>query len=257
MAITDVHQDDADVHPDDDWRTSFRRDGYALFSELCPQPVVRAARSAIDRDLQTNYDPARQTEYDHQSYCPALRGSRRLMALLLKSGIDARLDAVIGFDRLLYGNAQIALRRAGNGPQACPPVPHIDGLPTPFNGVPQGILVCNFTALVGVFLSPVRRQSAGNFTVWPGSHHVLEKHFRDLGPAALSNGMPQIPLGEPVQLIAEPGDVVLCHYGLAHSAAVNLSTEDRYAVYFRLQLKEIDDGNRWRFMTHIWDGWRL
>lgn len=243
------------LHDGVDWRTRFRRDGYAVFAGLCPQRLVRAARAAIDRDLETNFDPARQIEYDHQSYCPAILGTRRLMALLLQSGISAKLDGIIGFDRLVRDKGQIALRRAGNAPKACRPEPHIDGLPTPFNGVKQDILVANFTALVGVFLSPVRREFAGNFTVWPGSHDVLEKHFRDRGPEALRHGMPRIPLGKPVQLMTEPGDVVLCHYGLAHSAAVNLSAEDRYAVYFRLRLGEINDTNRWQFMTDIWHGW--
>jgi ectoine hydroxylase-related dioxygenase (phytanoyl-CoA dioxygenase family) len=56
--------------------------------------------------------------------------------------------------------------------------------------------------------------------------------------------------------MVEPGDVVLCHYELAHTAAVNVSDDDRYAVYFRLWLNDIDD-RRWHLMTHIWDGWRL
>ena len=118
----------------------------------------------------------------------------------------------------------------------------------------MGTLVSNFTALVGIYLSPVREQFAGNFTVWPGSHHVLEQHFREKGPDVLRNGMPHIPLGEPVQLMTEPGDVALCHYGLAHTAAVNLSAFDRYAVYFRLSLKDIEH-RRWHLMTRIWDGW--
>jgi hypothetical protein len=245
------------VHPDEDWRACLHRDGYAVFPGLCPQPVVRAARAAIDRDLRINYDPLCQAQYDSQSYCPGLRGSRPLMALLLRSGIAAKIDEALGFGRLIHDWGQIAIRWARNSPQARPPEPHIDGLPTPFNGLPPDILVDNFTALVGIYLSPVRRQFAGNFTVWPSSHHVLEQHFRDRGPAALQNGMPQIRLGRPLQLTAEPGDVVLCHYGLAHSAADNLSNEDRYAVYFRLWLKEIDDRNRWQFMTRIWQGWRI
>jgi hypothetical protein len=242
---------------DDDWRTGFRRDGYARFPGLCPQSLVRAARAAIEHDLATNYDPARQVEYDHRSYCPGLRDTPPIMALLLESGIAARLDEVLGFDRLIYSTGQIALRRAGDPPQSSPHAPHIDGLPTPFNGVRQDILVSNFTALVGVCLSPVRREFAGNFAVWPGSHHVLEQHFRDHGPEALRHGMPAIPLGEPLQLMAEPGDVVLCHYGLAHSWTPNVVGEDRYVVYFRLSQPELTDRNRWQFMTDIWRGWLI
>jgi hypothetical protein len=242
--------------PVEDWRIQLRRDGYARFPKLCPEPLVAAARKAIDRDLAANYDPARQIEYDHISYCPDLRRARSLMALLLRSGATAALDDAIGFDRLGYSNAQIALRKAGNAAAPIPPEPHIDGLPTPHNGVPADALVVNFTALVGVFLSPVRSEFAGNFTVWPGSHHVLEGHFREHGPAALRNGMPDIALGVPVQLLAEPGDVVLCNYQLAHAPAVNLSVHDRYAVYFRLWFKDIEN-RRWDLMTDIWDGWRL
>ena len=239
-----------------DWRIRLRRDGYVHFRSLCPEKLVSAARLAIDRDLATNYDPSRQIYYDHRSYCPDLRGTPSIMALLLDSGITAKLDEVIGFNRLGYDGGQIALRKAGNASEPNPPEPHIDGLPTPFNGVPSNVLVSNFTALVGIYLSPVRTEFSGNFTVWPGSHRILQSHFREHGPEALRNGMPSIPLGQPVQLMTEPGDVVLCHYSLAHTAAVNLSAADRHAVYFRLWLKDIDD-RRWHLMTHIWDGWRI
>jgi hypothetical protein len=240
----------------EDWRIRLRRDGYVHFRGLCPETIVAAARLAIDRDLSENYDPSRQVEYDHRSYCPDLRGTPPILALLLDSGITAKLDEVIGFGRLGHDGGQIALRKAGNAPEPEPPEPHIDGFPSPFNGVPSSVLVSNFTALIGIYLSPVRTEFSGNFTVWPGSHRILEAHFRELGPKALRDGMPRIPLGEPVQLMTEPGDVALCHYGLAHTAAVNLSAMDRYAVYFRLWLKRIGY-RRWHFMTHIWDGWRI
>jgi hypothetical protein len=238
------------------WRVLLHRDGYAMFPGLCPEPIARAARAAIDHDLATNYDEQRQLEYDNRSYCPDLRGTAVLLSLLLDSGITAKLDEVIGFHKLGYDGGQIALRRAGNAQRPSPPEPHIDGLPAPFNGVPADTLVSNFTVLVGIYLSSARTRFAGNFTVWPGSHHILEQHFREIGPNALRDGMPRIPLGEPVQLMTEPGDVVLCHYSLAHTAAVNLSAVDRYAVYFRLWLKDIEQ-RRWCLMTHIWDGWKM
>jgi hypothetical protein len=240
----------------DDWQTRLKRDGYAHFPRLCPDALVAAARAAIDADLAANYDPARQIEYDNQSYCPVLRRAPVLLALLSDSGIAAKLDDVVASDRLRFDNAQIALRRAHNAPRPVPPEPHIDGLYSPYNGVPPDVLVLNFTVLVGVYLSPTRQEFAGNFTVWPGSHHVLERHFREHGPAALRDGMPQIPLGDPVQLLTEPGDVVLCHYQLAHTAAVNVSDSDRYAVYFRLWFEDIEE-RRWDYMTDIWGGWRI
>jgi ectoine hydroxylase-related dioxygenase (phytanoyl-CoA dioxygenase family) len=67
--------------------------------------------------------------------------------------------------------------------------------------------------------------------------------------------MLQIGLGDPIQLFADPGDVVLCHYQLAHAAAVNLSSNDRIAVYFRVWLKGIAE-QQWELLTNIWNGWR-
>jgi hypothetical protein len=71
----------------------------------------------------------------------------------------------------------------------------------------------------------------------------------------MREGMPEVELGDPVQPFAKPGDVVVCHYQLAHSAAVNISSSDRIAVYFRLCLKGIENG-RWELLTNIWNGWR-
>jgi hypothetical protein len=45
-------------------------------------------------------------------------------------------------------------------------------------------------------------------------------------------------------------------YQLAHTAAVNLSDQDRIAIYFRVWLADIDE-RRWQLLTNIWDGWRL
>lgn len=96
---------------------------------------------------------------------------------------------------------------------------------------------------------------ARNFTVWPGSHNRLEAYFRNRGRDAMQEGMPQIELDDPIQLITNPGDVVVCHYQLAHSAAVNVSSNDRIAIYFRVWLKGIEN-RRWELLTDIWNGWR-
>ena len=48
--------------------------------------------------------------------------------------------------------------------------PHLDGIPTPLNGVPTDGQIHNFTILAGVFLSDCPAGDHGNFTVWPGTH---------------------------------------------------------------------------------------
>lgn len=241
----------------EDWRTRLKRDGYALFPRLCPNVLVDAARAAIDANLAANFDPQRQVEYDNISYCPEIRGAPELMALLLESGIVAKLEQAIGFDRLDYSQAQIALRHPGvmPGRERVGP-PHIDGVPSGLNGVPDDVIVSNFTCLVGVHLSAAPEEFCGNFVVWPGSHLVLERQFRRYGLEVLRRDFAEMPLGEPVQLLTAPGDVVLCHYQLAHSWVANRAATTRCAIYFRLWFKDIED-YRFELLSDIWRGWRI
>ena len=231
------------------------RYSYALFPHIIPESLAAAALAAIMRDLAERFDTARQLEYEHQSYCPDLRAAPEIMALLLNPLVRALLDDVIGFDRLGYGDSQIAIRRAHRAERPVPLEAHIDGIAMPHNGV-VGPELNTFTVLVGVFLTDVSTEHAGNFTVWPGSHHAIESYFRERGPAAMAQGMPPVALGASVQLMCAAGDVVLCHYQLAHTASVNTSPADRVAVFFRLSLPDLDR-RRWHFLTNIWDGWQI
>ncbi len=135
------------------------------------------------------------------------------------------------------------------------PGAHIDGLPSPTNGVPAGTLG-SFTALLGVFLSDVPGPDSGNFTVWPGSHRVIERHLRDVGTESLlkGGGMPDVPLGEPLQMTGQAGDIVLCHYQLAHGIAPNVSPNIRYAIFFRLTHKD-HTAHKQEALTQIWTAW--
>ena len=64
-------------------------------------------------------------------------------------------------------------------------------------GVPRGRIL-SFTMLAGVMLSDVPEPSSGNLVVWPGTHALYEEYFRRRGPGSLLEGMPDVPLGEPV-----------------------------------------------------------
>jgi Phytanoyl-CoA dioxygenase (PhyH) len=233
-----------------------RQDGWALFPGAVSGDLVKLAIDAIKADCAHNYDPARQREYDNISFCPDLRDRPPISELLTHSTARTLLDRVLGWNEIEFSPGQIAIRQAHNADKPYPPVPHIDGTGTGANGRTAGSPISNFTALLGMFLTKVDAEFAGNFTVWPGSHHRLEAHFRNRGPQAMHEGMPQIDLGQPTQLFANPGDVVLCHYQLAHTAAVNLSDNDRIAIYFRVWLKGIEE-RRWQLLTNIWDGWKI
>ncbi|HEX8179012.1 MAG TPA: phytanoyl-CoA dioxygenase family protein [Pyrinomonadaceae bacterium] len=237
------------------WQAHLRTHGYAQFAGLTPAPLVMAALDAIKLDLGSNYDPARQLEYDNQSYCPDLRGTAPIMNLVACPPVRSILDAALGLDRIAWDNGQIAIRRAHNHPAPAPPWPHIDGFASAANGLDEG-KIYSLTALLGIFLTPVERDFAGNFTVWPGSHHIYERYFRERGPRAMSEPMPTPEIGPPLQLKCGVGDVVLAHYELAHTAAVNTADRDRIAIYFRIWLRGIEL-DRWHYLTNIWAGWQL
>jgi len=237
------------------WQEQLQTQGYARFPQLTPEPLIKAALDAIEMDLSSNYDPARKTEYDNQSYCPDLKGTPPIMNLISQSPVYNILDEIFEIDNIDWDGGQIAIRRAHNYPEPVPPTPHIDGFASGVNGLDEG-KIYNHTVLVGVFLTPVRREFAGNFTVWPGSHYVYENYFRERGPRAMREPGPTLEIGAPVQLMCDVGDVVLAHYQLGHSAAVNNADHDRIAIYFRVWLRKMES-DRWHYLTNIWDVWKL
>jgi hypothetical protein len=185
------------------------------------------------------------------------------MDLLHRSPAREIVDAALGLDAVKCGMGQIAIRWAHNVDRESAPQPHLDGFCDGNNGLDAG-RIYNHTATLGVFLTTTPRPFAGNLSVWPGTHRLYEQHFRDRGARALREPQPQLDLGAPEQLICESGDVVLLHYELAHSAAVNTSDVDRIAVYFRVSFPELDAARipdigerRWEYLANLWRGWRI
>jgi len=95
--------------------------------------------------------------------------------------------------------------------------------------------------LAGVYLVDESAPDSGNLWVWPGSHLVHERVFREQGPAALlaTSGhacfLAAPPrYGEPVQVLAKRGDLLLAHFLLGHNIGPNTSKRTRRIVYYRL-----------------------
>lgn len=141
--------------------------------------------------------------------------------------------------------AQIALRFPGDfcidgAAESLSPVPwwssawHIDGLHQP-------PAIDNFTLLIGVALSDVLDDFAGNLAVFPRSHHVLQDYFQREGFEEAKRGLTNLPklgFADPVQVKLRAGDAVIAHYQLAHTIAPNLSAHVRVMVYFRVKLHQ-------------------
>jgi hypothetical protein len=235
-------------------KRSLYRDGFVALPGAVPRERVDAALRAINASLGSEgIDPAQLTRFRAQSYCPELQAAAAITDLVHASDVWSVAESAIGPGQIRpVGSGQIALRFASRETSRAPH-PHLDGMYSPANGVPKGT-IRNFTALVGVVLSEIEHANMGNLTVWPGSHLQYEQYFRDRGPEALLEGMPNVPLAEPRQLTGKPGDAVLCHYQLGHGIAPNNSPNIRYAVYFRLKHVE-HDAIHWESMTDIWREW--
>jgi hypothetical protein len=229
-------------------------DGYVHLPGIVPREKVDAALRAINASLGSEgIDPAKLTTFRAQTYAPEVTRTPYISGLLNDTPLWSVAESAIGPGQIKpVSSGQIALRFPVMD-QPGEPRPHIDGMYTPTNGVPEGT-IANFTALVGVLLSDLPAGYAGNFTVWPGTHRIYEQYFREHGPQALLEGMPRVDLPEPVQITGRAGDAVLVHYQLAHGIAGNGSPHIRYAIFFRLH--HVDhESMHWECMTDIWREW--
>lgn len=228
--------------------------GYLAVRGVVPPVMIDAALRAINSSLGEGIDPAELPRFRAQSYCPELQSQPVITDLLTNTPAWSLAESLIGAGKITpIRSGQIALRFPTMHDPPSPPHPHLDGMSSPNNGVPEGE-IRTFTMLVGIVLSDVPQPYAGNLAVWPGTHRLYQQFFRRHGPDALLAGMPNIELPEPEQLIAQAGDIVLCHYQLAHGVTANLSPKPRYAIYFRLS--HVDhDANRKTCMTDIWLEW--
>jgi hypothetical protein len=227
-------------------------EGYVLLPGLVPRADCERALMRINTSLGSE-GIARELlpTFRASTFTPELRGDPDLLGLFGQTPLAAMAEAALGPGNVRPPHeAQIALRFPGPGG---PAVPHIDGIPYPGNGVPPGTLA-HFTALAAVFLSPVEGPDRGNLTVWPGSHHVVAAHIREHGAAHLSEGFPDLPLGPPRAILAQPGDALLAHYALAHGIAPNQGPHIRYAVFFRLRhMAHGEHGER--SLSDLWLEW--
>jgi len=234
-------------------RDSLRERGSVVLAGLVPRERVQAALRAINASIGRGLRPEDVPRFRATSFCPELQKADVILDLFRDtpaSDAAASLLGPQGLERVTTGQIALSFPEE-KGTRS--PHPHLDGLYTPDNGVPAGS-VLSFTMLAGIVLSDVTTPGGGNLITWPGSHRLLETYFRERGPKSLLTGMPGIDLGEPEPVLARAGDVILCHYQLAHAAGPNTSPHVRYAVYFRLKRKG-HDRQKWECLTDVWREW--
>lgn len=229
--------------------------GFVHIPGVIPQIMVNDALKAINHSIGEGISSEDIQKTRAQSYCRELQSTPVMRDLFNQTPVKDLVGSVIDLEQIhpAWG-AQIALRFPSQTTKPRAPGPHLDGMYSPNNGVKKGE-ISNFTALVGIFLSSIQEDYAGNFTLWPGSHHQFESYFQEHGAESLLNGLPPVDLPEPYQVRANPGDVVIAHYNLAHGAAINLSPHVRYALFFRVKHKDINENNWQQPMEQMWMHW--
>ncbi len=232
----------------------FVEQGFVQVPGVVPPAMVARALKAINHCVGEGMDPEQMPFFRARSFCPEVQDQPPIVDLFYKTPALSLAESAIGEGQIEpVPHGQIALRFPTLDDPPGEPHPHIDGMHTPTNGVPEGEIY-SFTMLLGVMLSDVTSEYAGNLTVWPGTHYKHEAYFRERGAQSLLEGMPKVEMPEPHQVLARAGDVVLAHYETAHGITPNASPHPRYAIYFRLKRKGHND-DKWNILTDIWREW--
>jgi hypothetical protein len=243
--------------------------GYIKLPGIVSKELVDTALWKINRSLGSQGIPPDEIpSFQSTSFCPELVTDPAILDLLNQSPLWSLAESLIGVDQvaiipkaqiaLRFPNtpvpkAQIALRFPNTQSLMAAYQPHLDGMYSPLNGVPKNTIL-SFTGLIGIFLSHIPEDYMGNFTIWPGTHRLYESYFKEHGTEVLLEGMPPVELPSAQQIVAEPGDAVLCHYQLGHTVVANASPHIRYAVFFRF-LHKNHESVRMECLTDIWREW--
>ena len=235
----------------------FRRDGYILLPGAVAPELVDAAVHALNYRVGQGVPSDKLAQWQSQSFFPDLESQPVITDLFERSELRATMETLVGAGNVRVGSGgQLALRFPREpGAPVRPPRPHIDGVHTRWNGVPAGTLR-SFTALVGVYLTDLPGEDAGNFTVWPGSHLRMQDYFREHGIKELLQGQvhPPLDFGPPLQIKAQAGDAVIAHYQLLHGAANNHAPRPRFTTFFRVEHPD-HQTHRLECLTDLWREW--
>lgn len=223
-------------------RRSFMQNGYLQIRDVVPLPLVNAALRRINHDLGI---PGRMVDGGVEGSAKLagnVSNCEEVLNLFYLSDACKYVEALIGRGKVAQPKgAQVAMRFPELGEPREPL-----GTEWHTDGMRQGKLH-PFSLLLGIALSDVREPLAGNFTVFPESHHTLqslstadngklEGYDDECYQAESVWGDGTLPdLGSPVQLLASRGDLVLAHPNLAHRGGLNFSPDIRYQLYFRMK----------------------
>ena len=177
---------------------------------------------------------------------------RVILDLYFQSHLYSIVQSLLGSSiESLVPAAQIALRfplkqKFGGLGQFIPEKKILDGTGWHIDGMllRNKTGIARFSILVGIVLSEWKADFMGNFTAYPRSHNVITQLLQQQGMEEFMKRQNDLSTRynwdtssnnkiKPKQIIASPGDIILCHPFLAHRVAPNHSDDIRYGVFMR------------------------
>jgi hypothetical protein len=218
----------------------FARKGYLVLPGVVAERLLASADAEIDALVAESPPPAGTVGFHSYAWHP---GRMPACDAALRDSPALRVAEALVSPRTLNHDLhwfQVALN--------IPPHPRRPGAPHLDGHHPECARPDSFTMLAGIYLADESAPDSGNLWVWPGSHLVHERLFREQGPAVLlatgghahSVAVPPR-YSEPVQVLAGRGD--LAHFLLGHNIGGNTSDRTRRIVYYRLSCPGHD--SRW------------
>jgi len=218
----------------------FKDNGYIVVKNAIPSQVLEDAIRAINRAIAGGQHGGREglvrdglASDQNGLFDESVRSSPEVRALFRNSKVWRICECILGKNQVVPPNAgQVALRYPLEKQQVPNQLPrdrwHVDGMKD---------FIWKFKLLISVCLSPWQTPMSGQFTVFPGKHHEIFKSLSSMGQLNFLAGYraprPQMDV-DAVQIIAQPGDVVIAHPLLPHRGGPNYSCNIRYACFFRL-----------------------
>eukprot|EP00003_Mantamonas_plastica_P031205 TRINITY_DN801_c2_g1_i1.p1 TRINITY_DN801_c2_g1~~TRINITY_DN801_c2_g1_i1.p1 ORF type:complete len:567 (-),score=146.07 TRINITY_DN801_c2_g1_i1:269-1969(-) len=252
--------------------------GYVTVPGVVDKDLVMRAKRLINAELGKGVSPQEMEEAKKSALFKNLSTHKDIKNLFSKSEARSIVESALGKVPNQDGSmhfGQIALRFPGDmcgidgknsdNSFSIPPwwnkTWHIDGFGhrESEGGVKQ---LDNFNCLVGVLLNDLPEDFSGNLMVYPGSHNTICDYIRSHDvQIAMESGLDVIKesvegdFNAPQQIKGKAGDIVICHWMLAHSIAPNCSGDIRHAVYFRVKGENFEEGVPPVQMNGLWEGW--
>lgn len=218
---------------------TFRTDGFLLLRSVLTPSEVQALLAEVEGHVRQAVGTGavlREPYYHANSYklVRVLRLSSAFDSLIDHQGYFGKLVSLIGSHIQLMGS-EIFVRGAADE--------SITGFHTDCGPGMQAVLPDHLNAFLQVkvqlFLTDLSVPDASNFALIPGSHRtrvtepnelcMVDSANRRMGPEG------ELP-DDAVQVLAQPGDVLLFPHSLWHAVAPNRSGRTRYSIALRYGL---------------------